>query len=57
MYQYFVKVVPTAYVDIKGKTTRTAQFSVMEHPKCGRGARGRWRGRALTSRRPGAWTS
>ena len=34
MYQYFVKVVPTVYVDIKGKKTRTAQFSIMEHPKC-----------------------
>jgi hypothetical protein len=34
MYQYFIKVVPTLYVDIKGTVLRTAQFSVTEHPKC-----------------------
>jgi hypothetical protein len=34
MYQYFIKVVPTLYNDIKGGVLRTAQFSVTEHPKC-----------------------
>ena len=33
MYQYFVKVVPTVYVDIGGGVIRTAQFSVTEHAK------------------------
>ena len=65
MYQYFVKVVPTMYIDIKGKTTPSAQFSVMEHPKCVAGARQRApclqifadaRARSLLFRRAGAWT-
>ncbi len=33
MYQYFIKVVPTLYKDIRGKLLRTAQFSVTEFPK------------------------
>ena len=38
MYQYFIKVVPTLYVDRKGGVLRTAQFSVTENAKCGRGS-------------------
>ena len=37
MYQYFIKVVPTLYVDLAGSVLRTAQFSVTENPKCARG--------------------
>ena len=33
MYQYFIKVVPTLYVDRRGTVLRTAQFSVTENPK------------------------
>eukprot|EP00245_Coleochaete_scutata_P005348 TRINITY_DN18829_c0_g1_i1.p1 TRINITY_DN18829_c0_g1~~TRINITY_DN18829_c0_g1_i1.p1 ORF type:complete len:387 (-),score=74.58 TRINITY_DN18829_c0_g1_i1:407-1567(-) len=31
MYQYFIKVVPTIYKDIKGKVISSNQFSVTEH--------------------------
>eukprot|EP00250_Pteridium_aquilinum_P001854 c12061_g1_i1 orf=335-1495(-) len=31
MYQYFIKVVPTMYKDIRGHTIQTNQFSVTEH--------------------------
>jgi len=31
MYQYFIKVVPTFYTDIFGRTIRTNQFSVLEY--------------------------
>ncbi|ERM94188.1 hypothetical protein AMTRI_Chr04g188610 [Amborella trichopoda] len=31
MYQYFIKVVPTVYTDIKGNTIQSNQFSVTEH--------------------------
>ena len=34
MYQYFIKVVPTVYRDMKGSALRTAQFSVTEYHKC-----------------------
>ena len=34
MYQYFIKVVPTQYSDIRRRVVKTAQFSVTEHPKC-----------------------
>ncbi|KMZ68986.1 putative Endoplasmic reticulum-Golgi intermediate compartment protein,putative [Zostera marina] len=33
MYQYFIKMVPTVYLDINGKMTYTYQFSVTEHLK------------------------
>lgn len=33
MYQYFTKVVPTYYQDIRGALLRTNQFSVTEHVK------------------------
>ncbi|XAR49448.1 hypothetical protein NMG60_11032663 [Bertholletia excelsa] len=33
MYQYFIKVVPTIYTDIRGRTIRSNQFSVTEHFK------------------------
>lgn len=33
MYQYFVKIVPTAYVKIDGQTLFTNQFSVTKHHK------------------------
>ena len=36
MYQYFIKVVPTIYRDMKGSALRTAQFSVTEYHKCAR---------------------
>jgi len=31
MYQYFIKVVPTVYTDIRGRKISTNQFSVTEH--------------------------
>ncbi|XP_074275625.1 uncharacterized protein LOC141599496 [Silene latifolia] len=31
MYQYFVKVVPTVYTDVRGRTIQSNQFSVTEH--------------------------
>lgn len=31
MYQYFIKVVPTVYKDIRGQKIQTNQFSVTEH--------------------------
>lgn len=31
MYEYFVKIVPTAYEDILGQITATNQFSVMKY--------------------------
>ncbi|KAJ4952240.1 hypothetical protein NE237_029072 [Protea cynaroides] len=31
MYQYFLKVVPTVYTDINGRTIQSNQFSVTEH--------------------------
>ncbi|KAK9286843.1 hypothetical protein L1049_015248 [Liquidambar formosana] len=39
MYQYFIKVVPTIYTDIRGHTIQSNQFSVTEHfrsPEFGR---------------------
>jgi hypothetical protein len=33
MYQYFIKVVPTVYTDIRGHTIQSNQFSVTEHVK------------------------
>ncbi|XP_059653327.1 uncharacterized protein LOC132300320 [Cornus florida] len=33
MYQYFIKVVPTIYTDIRGRTINSNQFSVTEHFK------------------------
>ncbi|CAM8894990.1 unnamed protein product [Rhodiola kirilowii] len=33
MYQYFIKVVPTTYTDIRGRTIKSNQFSVTEHYK------------------------
>ncbi|KAI5084366.1 hypothetical protein GOP47_0000535 [Adiantum capillus-veneris] len=33
MYQYFIKVVPTVYKDIRGQKIQTNQFSVTEHFK------------------------
>eukprot|EP01018_Ginkgo_biloba_P033910 Gb_08844 [translate_table: standard] len=33
MYQYFIKVVPTVYTDIRGHKIQTNQFSVTEHFK------------------------
>lgn len=33
MFQYYVKVVPTTYVDVKGKTLYTNQYSVNKHSK------------------------
>uniref|UniRef100_A0A7I4AZQ2 Endoplasmic reticulum vesicle transporter C-terminal domain-containing protein n=1 Tax=Physcomitrium patens TaxID=3218 RepID=A0A7I4AZQ2_PHYPA len=35
MFQYFIKVVPTVYTDIKGRKISTNQFSVMEHYTAG----------------------
>jgi len=35
MYQYFIKVVPTVYTDIKGRKIATNQFSVTEHYTAG----------------------
>jgi hypothetical protein len=31
LYQYFLKVVPTTYVDLRNRTIHTNQFSVTEH--------------------------
>ncbi|XP_021899907.1 endoplasmic reticulum-Golgi intermediate compartment protein 3-like [Carica papaya] len=31
MYQYFIKVVPTIYTDIRGRTVHSNQYSVTEH--------------------------
>ncbi|KAK2984664.1 hypothetical protein RJ640_006647 [Escallonia rubra] len=31
MYQYFIKVVPTVYTDVRGHTIQSNQFSVTEH--------------------------
>ncbi|KAK8558779.1 hypothetical protein V6N13_098417 [Hibiscus sabdariffa] len=31
MYQYFIKVVPTIYTDIRGRTVNSNQYSVTEH--------------------------
>ncbi|KAH0878229.1 hypothetical protein HID58_065623, partial [Brassica napus] len=31
VYQYFIKVVPTVYTDVHGKTIQSNQFSVTEH--------------------------
>ncbi|XP_077990177.1 endoplasmic reticulum-Golgi intermediate compartment protein 3-like [Glandiceps talaboti] len=33
MYQYFVKIVPTTYTKISGRTTRSNQFSCTKHEK------------------------
>ncbi|TQD78058.1 hypothetical protein C1H46_036371 [Malus baccata] len=33
MYQYFIKVVPTLYTNIRGRTIRSNQYSVTEHYK------------------------
>ncbi|GMY33978.1 endoplasmic reticulum-Golgi intermediate compartment protein 3-like isoform X1, partial [Fagus crenata] len=33
MYQYFIKVVPTIYTDIRGRTIQSNQYSVTEHFK------------------------
>ncbi|XP_076921190.1 uncharacterized protein LOC143582544 [Bidens hawaiensis] len=33
MYQYFLKVVPTIYTSVRGRTIKSNQFSVMEHYK------------------------
>ncbi|KAL6269698.1 hypothetical protein ACE6H2_026609 [Prunus campanulata] len=33
MYQYFIKVVPTLYTNIRGRTIRSNQYSVTEHFK------------------------
>ncbi|PWA41583.1 Endoplasmic reticulum vesicle transporter, C-terminal [Artemisia annua] len=33
MYQYFIKVVPTIYTNIRGRTIQSNQFSVTEHYK------------------------
>ncbi|KAK4740861.1 hypothetical protein SAY87_024449 [Trapa incisa] len=33
MYQYFIKVVPTVYTDIRGHTIQSNQFSATEHYK------------------------
>ncbi|KAG6406784.1 hypothetical protein SASPL_134395 [Salvia splendens] len=33
VYQYYIKVVPTIYTDIRGHTTQSNQFSVTEHFK------------------------
>ncbi|KAJ8762684.1 hypothetical protein K2173_011164 [Erythroxylum novogranatense] len=33
MYQYFIKVVPTVYTDVRGHTIQSNQFSVTEHFK------------------------
>ncbi|KAA3488535.1 endoplasmic reticulum-Golgi intermediate compartment protein 3-like [Gossypium australe] len=33
MYQYFIKVVPTIYTDIRGRTVNSNQYSVTEHFK------------------------
>ncbi|KAE8732865.1 polymerase/histidinol phosphatase-like [Hibiscus syriacus] len=33
MYQYFIKVVPTIYTDIRGHTVNSNQYSVTEHFK------------------------
>ncbi|KAK6167931.1 hypothetical protein SNE40_021854 [Patella caerulea] len=33
MYQYFIKIVPTTYTDLKGITVYTNQFSVTKHSK------------------------
>jgi hypothetical protein len=30
-FQYFLKVIPTSYVDLKGRPTDTNQYSVTEH--------------------------
>ncbi|XP_008804334.2 endoplasmic reticulum-Golgi intermediate compartment protein 3-like isoform X1 [Phoenix dactylifera] len=35
MYQYFIKVVPTIYTDIRGRKIHSNQFSVTEHFKDG----------------------
>ncbi|CAM9462617.1 unnamed protein product [Chrysoparadoxa australica] len=41
MYQYYVKVVPTTYVDVSGKEVSTNQYSVTEHVKHVRPGSGR----------------
>ena len=33
MYQYFVKVVPTTYVNVEGAVLFTSQYSVTKHQK------------------------
>ncbi|GMQ01643.1 hypothetical protein CsSME_00048207 [Camellia sinensis var. sinensis] len=33
MYQYFIKVVPTIYTNVRGRTIQSNQFSVTEHFK------------------------
>ena len=33
MFQYYIKIVPTMYVDLYGKTIHTNQFSVTRHSK------------------------
>ncbi|XP_046547379.1 endoplasmic reticulum-Golgi intermediate compartment protein 3-like [Haliotis rubra] len=40
MFQYFVKVVPTTYTQINGKTLHTNQFSVTKHSKTVAGGAG-----------------
>lgn len=37
MFQYFVKIVPTVYVQIDGEVLRTNQFSVTRHEKIANG--------------------
>nr|XP_005986793.1 PREDICTED: endoplasmic reticulum-Golgi intermediate compartment protein 3 isoform X1 [Latimeria chalumnae] len=37
MFQYFVKIVPTIYVNIDGEVVRTNQFSVTRHEKVANG--------------------
>ncbi|XP_072953574.1 uncharacterized protein [Typha angustifolia] len=39
MYQYFIKVVPTVYTDINGRTIQSNQFSVTEHYRSDENAR------------------
>eukprot|EP00897_Mesotaenium_endlicherianum_P006719 jgi/Mesen1/6075/ME000031S05341 len=41
MYQYFTKVVPTVYTDLRGHVISTNQFSVTEHFKPSEGMTGR----------------
>ncbi|XP_029468222.1 endoplasmic reticulum-Golgi intermediate compartment protein 3 [Rhinatrema bivittatum] len=37
MFQYFVKIVPTVYVNLEGEVLRTNQFSVTRHEKIANG--------------------
>ena len=40
MFQYFVKVVPTIYYNLKGKALATNQFAVTKHQRPVRAATG-----------------